>query len=826
MTKHRIILDGSDWEADYFLSMDAYTSWTGRGRSLQNMLRLSAQAAGFHTGAPMPDAIKGTIPGCDRTFLLENGLCDEPYYGRNLEHTEWTEKYAWGFRRTFKVPKEWNGSRVILDFAGVDYSGYVFLNGVWLEEFEGMFQPLSIDVTEQLKFNEDNLLAVVFNPAPRGLANHKDKEASDFGKLHRTQIGFGWDWSRGIVPTGIWDSVSLTAYRHARVRDFLLHWDGQSATLELELESRCDQELPLQLKLSPATFKGKRASAKSTLRLTGGTNRVSISLPLPDDLQLWSANQGDDRAPALYDLNIELDGEPFHKTIGFRQVKTVRTPDSPEQANNLTFQVNGQNIFARGVNWVPSDLLASRITAADYEYLVATAAAAGINLFRIWGGGYIEKDSFYEACDRHGILVWQEFPHACTTTPKEIEFITVAARQGESIIRKLRNHPCMALFVGGNELQYYNELPDSPLLLKYGELVQKLTDGLSYRVSSPDKSRPGERHHGPWNFRSHADCNAHFRQLASEVGCNGMPEYESLRQFIPEKELKAGQGPSFDYHFFHHTAPHDLWKPVREWFGVDKIEQVCQASMMAQADVVQYQLEHYRRLFPRAAGCIHWQYNEPWPTGAWSTVDYYGRAKIAHYAMGHACQPVLLSLKDDSWACEGKKFTGEWFITCDHDFAGSASLTIIAGDGTVLYDHIQNGRWETGTFLLKKVSFGLPSHPTLLLALFRINGEYTSHRLYGCPDFKTAFRLPPTSLTISRIDKQGIAITNKGSVPAINVHLDFPKWAPKEYILSDDYLCLAPGETRRLKLLASPAASATAKIRLAGWNVPTMNCNL
>ena len=404
--------------------------------------------------------------------------------------------------------------------------------------------------------------------------------------------------------------------------------------------------------------------------------------------------------------------------------------------------------------------------------------------------------------------------------------MTVAARQGESIIRKLRNHPCMALFVGGNELQYYNELPDSPLLLKYGELVQKLADGLAYRVTSPDKSRPGERHHGPWNFRSHADCNAHFRQLASEVGCNGMPEYESLRQFIPKQELKAGFGPSFDYHFFHHAGPHDLWKPVHEWFDAQRIEQVCQASMMAQADVVQYQLEHYRRLFPRAAACIHWQYNEPWPTGAWSTVDYYGCAKMAHYAMGHACQPILLSLKDDSWACQGDMFTGEWFITCDHDFAGKASLTIMTGEGTPLFDKTLKGKWKSGTHQLEKVSFPLPKQPTLLLALFRLNGEYASHRLYGRPDFRTAFRLPQASLTLTRIDERNLAITNNSGVPAINVHLEFPKWQPKEYILSDDYQCLAPGETRHLRLLASPTASTPVKIRLTGWNVSTMNCNL
>lgn len=162
-----LTLNGSDWEAQYFLSEEQFSTWSGRSRNLENMLLDSSRSAGFVSGAEAPDALKGTVPGCDRTFLLENHQMEEPYYGRNLERSSWSEKAAWSFRKWFTVPKQWIGRRVRIDFAGIDYEAMFFLNDVYLGTHQGAFVPCGWDITEWVKFGEKNLIAVSFLPAPR-----------------------------------------------------------------------------------------------------------------------------------------------------------------------------------------------------------------------------------------------------------------------------------------------------------------------------------------------------------------------------------------------------------------------------------------------------------------------------------------------------------------------------------------------------------------------------------------------------------------------------------------------------------------------------------
>ncbi|MCI5779648.1 MAG: hypothetical protein MR051_07555 [Lentisphaeria bacterium] len=788
----RISLAGNDWEADYFLSEAQYNAWRSRSRNLQDMLRSDAGNSGFVRGAEAPWAMRGTIPGCDRTILLENGVCADPFYARNLEHTRFAEKYSWAFRKRFSVPETWRGDRVCIDFRGIDYQAVFFLNGEWFGQSVGMFMPARYDVTGLVKFGAENLLAVVFAPAPQGTPNHRDHEPADFAGFHRTQIGFGWDWSRGIVPTGIWDEVSVFAYSEIMPGVWRWCWDGREAALELEFDARRGGGAAAHIRLTPADFSGSGSEASDVVTAVPGRNRCRIAVPVPEDVRFWYPNGMG--LPALYTLEVELGEWHFTAQVGFRTVTMTRNPDSPAGAYDLTFNLNGEAVFARGVNYVPADLLPSRVTAADYEHLVAEAAAAGINLFRIWGGGMVEKDAFYAACDRHGIMVWQEFMHACSNYPKDAEYLAFKEREGAAILRKLRNHPCLAMLCGGNEMQYYGEIPDSPLLQNYRRLAAELVPELPFHTSCPDLSRPGERNHGPWNYRDHDFWNGHFRQLASEVGCNAMPELDSLRKFIPESEIAVLNGPALEYHFYNRVNVYDLGRPL-EIFDVRTPGEFCQASMFAQSDALQYVMEHYRRLFPRASGCFFWQYNEPWPTCAFSIIDYYGTPKMALYGMKRACAPVLLSLEDDSWCRRDGKLSGTWYITCDRPFAGTAGVRGVAADGTELFRYECSGEWGCGTVRLRELDEPLPEGLTAVF--FTLDGAYAGVRVYGAPDFRRAFAGAKPAVTAA-VGDGTILVRNPGPAVAFHVRLNFPELDPKRYVLADNYLVLAPGETREV----------------------------
>ncbi len=802
-----VTLNGSDWEAQYFLSDEQFYDWSGRPRRLENMLMDSARSSGFLSGAEAPGALKGTVPGCDRTFLLENQQIEEPYYGRNLERSVWAEKAAWSFRKRFTVPKQWLGRRIRIDFAGIDYEATFFLNGVYLGTHRGAFVPCGWDITEWVKFGEENLIAVSFLPAPQGGSNHYDHVPADFAKYHRTQLGFGWDWSRKFVPTGIWDDVILSSYEKVRLKDWHTSFSGELVSLSLAIESRFEEKrLPLEVALVPPKGQGKEVILKKSLSLRGGHNEAEFQLQVPG-LRRWMPNGLGE--PFLYELKICLAGEEVvRREVGFKEVSMKRNPDAPEDAHPLLFVINGQEIFINGVNWVPPDLMPSRLTAEDYQFLVAQAANAGINLFRMWGGGQLEKDSFYEACDRHGILVWHEFYHACSNSPKnDSEYVAFKEREARSVLRRLRRHVCLSLVCGGNEMQYYGEIPDAPLLKMYGEVAKEMTPGLPYHVSSPDLSRPGERPHGPWNFQEHSSYNAHFRQLASEYGCNAMPVYESLRRFIPEAECQAREGQSLQYHFLNpaRLRPVYAFDVQLQKFKVETTEQFCNATLLAQADVALYMTEHYRRLFPASSGSIFWQYNEPWPTCAWSIVDYYGVPKQALHALKQASAPVLLSLKDNSWCIPDGVLQAEWNCTvaphATSDRTVEARLSLWTAAGQLLLQKRKRLALTAGTQTLLRLKEKVPGGDVLVVRM-EIPGIASATRLYGSPDF-TAFFSRSAEVSIVQEKNDAYRVENKGKHCALCVRLATLKGAPDtaNAFFSDDYLTLLPGEIRRVSLI-------------------------
>lgn len=790
MTMEKILLNGI-WEGDYFLSLDEHAK-TRIPRTLHQMGRESAASSGFITGKKLPWVMQGTVPGSDRTFLKENGQAEfDPFFGRNLEFSRFSENYSWAFRKFFTLPENWKNRRILLNFARVDYKAVFFVNGEYITEHSCASYGLTFDITENVKSDGENVISVLFAPAPDGLPNHLSDRPADFAQFRRTQIGFGWDWSRRYQPMGIVDSVTLISYEKCRISDSFLKFDGRKAVLEMEVENRFDCEENLSVTLEPENFTGKSVSFEKKVALEAGNNKFSFELPLPDDLKLWYPNgEGEQN---LYKLTLTLGDCTESKVSGFKTVKMTRNPDSPENARNLTFNINGKPVFARGVNYVPAELDFSQATAEGYQHLVQAAKTAGINLFRIWGGGVIEKDAFYEACDRAGIMVWQEFLHACSQYDKSAEFLARTRREGTAIIKNLRNHVSITLFCGGNELLYYGEIPDSPMLKQYGELVAELAPGLPYHTTSPDLSRPGERHHGPWHYRSHGEWNTHFRQFASELGCNGTPVYESVKRFIPEKELEAMSGPSMDYHFFNKEGLNSLYRPVNEFFDVENMEQFCAASLFSQADTIGYIMQHYRRQAPKASGCIFWQYNEPWPTASWNVIDYYGLPKMSFYTLKEANVPVLLSLKDESWAVKDGKLSAGWYITSDRGFTGKAALKAVSSDGRTLFTMEKEGSWEAGTFLLDKINEAVPEGLTAVF--LTLDGKYAGVRIYGAPDFKKFFEVPACEVS-AEVSGNSVIVKNTGSSVAFNIQLSFPSLPDKAVLFKDNFLTLAPGETR------------------------------
>ena len=162
----RMFLDGSDWQADYFISQEEFSK--RHARTIANMFMDTARTAGFiRAGQDQPGAMKATVPGCDRSVLLENGEIDDPYYARNVDRSRWSEKAEWAFRKEFTLPEEWkNCQHISLIFHSAGYKAVVFLNDEYLGEQTGMFHRWVFDVSREIKREGKNVLSLIFAPAP------------------------------------------------------------------------------------------------------------------------------------------------------------------------------------------------------------------------------------------------------------------------------------------------------------------------------------------------------------------------------------------------------------------------------------------------------------------------------------------------------------------------------------------------------------------------------------------------------------------------------------------------------------------------------------
>ncbi len=825
----QMFLDGSDWKVQYFISQHEVN--TRNVPNIKNMFMDTARSARFILAEEDPQGyLPATIPGCDRSILLENGEIDDPYYARNADRSRWPEQYEWAYRKEFTLPEEWKSCRTItLKIHSAGYKAVAFLNDMYLGERTGMFAAWEYDVSREIKREGKNVLSLIFEPAPQANPDHKHDEPAEFAYYHHCQMSFGWDWARTLVPTGIFDHVELRGAELARVRDCGFFTQGKSVKLALELGTLEDCTQDLTCTLEPLNFSGKSLTVKRTVELTAGkVNTLDWEFDFPE-AELWYPNGCGEQK--LYTLTLTMPGDKFTKQVGFRDLKMLRNPGSCEDSYPLTFSINGKKLFARGLNWVPADMIFSRLDAALYEREVRLAKEAGFNLFRIWGGGLIEKDEFYAACDRHGMLVWQEFPHACSQYPDNPRYLAEKTVEGEAIVRKLRNHVSMAMYCGGNEVLYYGEIPFHPLYKNYEALVNKLAPGMPFHISSPDQSRPGERDHGPWQYAGHKFWNTHKRLLASEFGCPGWAEVESIEKFIPAND-PCPKGQSWQFHFSNCKNMDQVlasFKPEQS-----SRRQMCDLNMYVQTDQLEYVMSHYRSLYPESSGCYIWQYNESWPTNSYSIIDFYSRPKMAYYHLSHSNAPVMAFLEDDGWNIENNKYSGKLFVINDNAPMENAKLIFQALDinGKVVYQQEFAKAYPSGVTPAGSVEFEVGNLFESNIAILKYciadaanNIIWEHERIYGTPDFDQIWNLAKTSLeyTSEVCDSDNgeklltVTVENTGSHAALFVRADLPENELCTVYWLDNYRLIEPGKKRTFQAKLT-AGTIPGKITLRGWN--------
>jgi len=608
------------------------------------------------------DALPASVPGCVHTDLLAAGVIPDPFLGRNETAVAWVGRRDWTYETDLRAGS--GHEQTDLVFEGLDTVAEVVLDGRLLGRTRNMHRSYRFDVT-----GLSGRLSVRFGSAyaeaeaVRGaLGERPAAYAEPFQYVRKMACSFGWDWGPTLVTAGMWRPVRVEQWstaRISRVRPLVTVEEGVGVVeLAVEVE-RTRVEAPLAVE---ATVAGQRVRAS-----LDGAQGV-VRLEVPDPLLWWPRGYGEQ---PLYDVELTLlHGDSpldvWRRRIGFRSIELDRSAD--EHGTGFTFVVNGERLFARGVNWIPDDVFPSRITRSRYRERLTQAADAGVDLVRIWGGGIYESADFYDVCDELGLLVWQDFPFACAAYPEEQPLRgEVEAEARENVVR-LMPHPSLVLWNGNNEnlwgfrdWQWEERLAGE----SWGEgyylgvlprVVAELDPTRPYTAGSPWSGswdhHPNDPAHGThhswevWNREDYAEYRREVPRFMAEFGWQAPPAHATLRRALPGEEL-AADSPGMLHHQKAEDGNGKLRRGLERHFtwpegDFDRWHYLTQVN---QARAVATGIEHWRSNWPVCAGTVVWQLNDCWPVTSWAAIDGDGREKPLYHELRRLYADRLLTVQ-------------------------------------------------------------------------------------------------------------------------------------------------------------------------------------
>lgn len=795
--------------------------------------------------------IPARVPGSVVDDLVRAGEVDDPKFDRHSRDCEWVATRTWVYRRAVEL--EVVPLRAELQFDGIDHAARVYVNGVEVGDHVGAFTPAAFDVAHALRPGT-NLVAVVVAPAPDGQP-HIGR--TDRVRTLKSRMTYGWDFCPRLVHVGIWDHARLVVPGPVRITDLwvraepvgerggALHWRAEIVT---EAPGHVDVEVELRRDDAAVTSQRRRVA------VDGGRTHAAGTISL-DEVERWWPN-GSGGQP-LYDVGAEvaLDGDrdTARVTTGFRRVRLVANEGAPADARGYTLEVNGRRVYVQGWNWVPMDVHHGVEDPELLEHLLGLAARAGTNLLRVWGGGLVEKTAFYALCDRLGLLVWQEFPLSSSmhgsVPADDADFVAAVVADARRIVPRRRNHPSLALWCGGNELDDEDGRPADgrqPVLDALREVVADLDPDRPWLPTSPTgpvatltdaalDERPDDLHdvHGPWEHQGpRAHRRLYDRSTAlfhSEFGVEGMADVATIETHLsPDRRWPADRSNPDVVH------RGDFWvntPMLREVFGdlAGLSEQVA-ASQFLQADGLRYALEANRRRQWRQSGSIPWQFNEPFPNVfCTSAVDHSGRPKPAYYAVAAAYRPLLVaaSAPTQVWAGHDEVAADVWVNSRAEDLQRAVvEAALRAADGSVLgrerFELDVNG---AATTAVGEVRWSVPTgHALFWLDLALLDGR--DHRagnryLFARDDDLRAMRtLPAADLQVERADDgRRVTIRNVGDHVAIAVTVRDGRAvrAPGHLWCASGDLTLFPGEVHVVEVGWSAGIDRPAVV-VGAWN--------
>jgi len=638
-------LSGLDW------TVEGHTPFLWLFERRHGGMGCSARCADIR---PVPACVPGSVQGA----LREAGILPDWNIGVNSRHCEWVEHRHWIYRT--RIPDAWldKTCRFRLECQGLDYSGWVFVNGREAGTFKGTHVPHTFEVTPHLK-EAGNVLEIIFDLPPQWLGQFGYTSQMTEWK---SRFNYTWDWVPRLVQIGIWDAISLVAVNGGEIRNLrcvtdvnirngtgILHvggTTGETGTVEIALEHE-----------GTLIRRGEFTSADFEKGIRWRDLRV----------ELWWPNL-EGKQP-LYNVTCRLldahgaEHDRQVRRVGFKHVAWRACEGAPAEADPWLCVVNGRSLFLQGVNFPPLCANYADLRREDYEKRLRLYCELGLNLFRVNACQFLEREWFYDLCDELGLLVWQEFPLTSSGLenwpPEDERSISEMAEIATSFIKRRRHHASLLLWCGGNELM--GDLNGGktgmgkpcdlshPMLKRLREVVQELDPGRRYVPVSPSGPRanasPADFGKGlHWDVHGGAALSslesaqeywaADDALFRSEVYCSGASPIELIRKY------------SAEFQTFPPTDDNPYWTRLTTWWldwnklvvihgrEPQDLTEYVEWSQAHQAQMISLEMKACKDRFPRCGGVLMWSGHDTFPlTINTSLIDFEGNPKPAARAV-------------------------------------------------------------------------------------------------------------------------------------------------------------------------------------------------
>lgn len=806
--------------------------------------------------------LEAVVPGTILTTLLHNNLIPDPFFGMNNNlipdvYDTGRDYYTYWFINEFESPSLTEGQEVWLNFRGINYFADIFLNGkrVNTRTHEGMYLREKYLITKYLNKGKPNRLAVwVAPPDPVGNASTGQGGDGTIGRNVTMQCSAGWDW---ICPmrdrnTGIWDQVSIETTGSVDIRDPYVE------TRVPEIRTPGKKQDPAFIKTSvylknvsdqivPGTLMMEMGAVKKSLKISlNPLEERNVQFPvfgIENPLLWWPNGMGDH---PLYKIKFDflaqggiiLDTEEV--TFGIREAGNY----FDDKLKSRVFTVNGQKVFIKGGNWIASDAML-RLSRERYDAEIRLHAGMNMNMIRVWGGGLTERPEFYDACDKYGILVWQDLwvSGDCNgewndATKKESQarrkaypdnhdlFLESAADQ----VKMLRNHPGLYLWCGGNET-----LPPADILKALGEEIFPKLDPQRFFLEMSTSSKLmtnsiGGVGDGPYGIREPEKI---FMERSfpfnPETGSIGIPNYEGLKKIIPENEMMPPSSRVNRSWLYHKYLP--LGDFPDRYGKVKDIRDFC-----LKAQIVSY--EQYRalqegfnyKMWDWYAGMLVWKNQNPWTALRGFFYDYYLDYTGGYFGYKHGAAPVHIQLNlNDSVVCVVNQ-TAEKLNNI------TSIIRLYSMHGKLLSEQKKPLSLEAhNVLLLNPIELPANSNEVFFLKLELTDGGKTlDENLYWLSNKPHSYEklnelakaVVKTSVSKNSEGHRAIVISNPGNETVFFIRLKVIN-AKNELVLpsyfTDNYFTLLPGDEKQVELdlteSSSKGSSDDLRIVIEGWNM-------